>query len=217
MNHPFRKYDMVIFDVDGTLVDTSKGIVESTNDAFISLGYDPLPEIVIKKCIGPPLTDSLISMNLLKMNDKDIFLKKFRDCYKDRMISGSTLYDGITDVLRINTEKGIINAVATNKPDYLTEKLLRELKVDSYFKVLIGSNPDKFTKKEDMIAECMTITGIPSDKVLYVGDTLHDSVAAAKNSIDFIGVSYGFGFNDGDDAIESPDELLRFIYDKNME
>ena len=128
------------------------------------------------------------------------------------MIEGSLLYDGIVDVLKSNKENGIINSIATNKPDHLTEKLLQELNIRNYFKVIIGSNPHRFTDKKDMIKECLTITRVPFNRTLYVGDTLHDKEAAEKNSVDFIGVGYGFGFEIIDDNIvKTPKELIEYI------
>ena len=127
----------------------------------------------------------------------------------------STLYDGIIDVLRYTGNKGIINAIATNKPEYLSKKLLKIYNIDQYFCYVAGPDKNETANKKELIERCLKHTGIKPEESLMIGDTTNDSYAAKENHVSFIGAGYGYGSLSGGKVINKPLQLIEIIESYN--
>ena len=206
-----NRYDAVLFDLDGTLIDSSEGILHAVKDTIRQLGYNQLPDDFIKSCIGPPIGDSIGSKVGYSRDQIDEFYKIFRPIYKDRYLNECTIYPGITSLLADLRRNGIVTAIATNKRVDYTIRLLKDIGLYPLFDSVNAMDMDAKKTKSDLINECIDGNpGIERKRFVMVGDTDNDLDAARKCHIDFIGVRYGFGFKESIEGIplaDSAEEL----------
>lgn len=192
-------YRTVIFDLDGTLIDSSEGIVRAATEALSNLGYPLLEEDLIKSLIGPPIGEGIIKN--LGYGDEELktFNAEFRHLYKTEYLMEAEVYPGIEDLLkRLACDRFV--AVATNKRADYTLTLMDGLGLSKYFSVIEGSDPDGELKKKDLVARCLDASGRSAHEAVLVGDTATDALAAKECGVDFIGVTYGLGFKGPEDV-----------------
>jgi phosphoglycolate phosphatase len=117
-------------------------------------------------------------------------------------------------------ERGITPAVATYKREDYALKLLRHFGFDRYTDVMFGGDHENKLKKRDIIEKCINTAGVSDlSRVVMIGDTEFDAVGARDIGVDFIGVSYGFGYRSVDEikgcgavgAAQTPMEILKFL------
>lgn len=194
------KHRLVIFDLDGTLMDTSSGILMAVKEAIREHGMPALSEDRIKTFIGPPIQWSFEMQYGISKEKAQSMADTFRFLYSTRYLLGAVPYPGIYDLLAALKERGIVSAVATFKREDYALRLLKHYRFDDYMDIMYGGDNDGVLKKRDIIQKCIDAAGIQDMKeVVMVGDTLHDAEGARELGADFIGVSYGFGFL-GEDA-----------------
>ena len=97
-------------------------------------------------------------------------------------------------------KRGIRPAVATYKREDYALTLLRHFGFDRYTDVMFGGDHENKLKKKDIIEKCMTVTGVPKERAVMIGDTAFDAIGAEGMGVDFLGVTYGFGFENADDV-----------------
>lgn len=190
------KYQAVFFDLDGTLLDTSKGIILATDYILEKFGLAPLTLKEKKIFIGPPIQDSFQQRYNLPMKQAWELATAWRDVYKDRFLLEAVPYEGIYDILRLCRKHGIKIGVATNKREDYTKKLLEHFGFTPFFDWIAGTDFEGKLKKADLIRLCMEKTSVSDgEKCLMVGDTEGDQKAALQAGVQFLGVTYGFGFS----------------------
>ena len=211
------KYKLVIFDLDGTLMDTSPGILMAVKDAIKEHGMPELTAEQIKTFIGPPIQWSFEKQYSLSKDEAQQMADTFRALYSTKHLLGAVPYPGIYDLMQALNERGIKSAIATYKREDYALRLLKYYHFDDYTDIMYGGDNDGALKKRDIIQKCIETAGIKDLKeVVMVGDTLHDSNGAKELGVDFIGVSYGFGFH-GEDAkgidsmAKTTEEILKFV------
>lgn len=211
------KYKLVIFDLDGTLMDTSSGILMAVKDTIKEHGMPELGEDKIKTFIGPPIQWSFEAQYGISKEEAQRMADTFRALYSTKHLLGAVPYPGIYDLLKALNEKGMKSAIATYKREDYALRLLKHYHFDDYTDIMYGGDNDGTLKKRDIIQKCIDTAGVKDlCEVVMVGDTLHDSNGAKELGVDFIGVSYGFGFH-GEDAkgiesmAETTEEILRFV------
>lgn len=191
-----KDYKLIIFDLDGTLLDTSEGILASVRYTIDAFGFAKLPEEKLWSFIGPPIQDSFRNAYGLEGSVPQDMATVFRDRYKTKDLLLAVPYPGIFDALKALKAAGKKLAVATYKREDYALDILHYFGFDRYFDVMHGADHENRLKKADILDMCMRETGsTPRDQTLLVGDTLNDSVGAEKAGIDFLAVSYGFGFH----------------------
>ncbi len=208
------KYKAVLFDLDGTIMDTSEGILMSIKEAADMLGLPELAPDVLRTFIGPPIEWSFEDKYDIHGDDLKKAAATFRDRYSNVNLLHAKPYEGIFDLFLKLREKGIGTAIATYKKQDYTMKLLRHFGVDQMVDVIYGSDYEGKLKKSDIIELCIRDLGVTKDEVLMVGDSKHDAGGAEAIGVDFAGVSFGFGFGTQDDI----EEYKHVIYvDKAMD
>lgn len=189
------KYQAVFFDLDGTLIDTSEGVMRAIDSITEAYGLHPLSTAEKKSFIGPPIQVSFQQQYGLAKEHAWEIATRWREVYKDEYLLFARPYDGIYDLLSFCRENGIKTGVATNKREDYTKKLLEHFGFTPLFDWIAGTDFEGKLKKADLIRLCMEKTGVSDgEKCLMVGDTEGDWKAAMQAGVQFLGVTYGFGF-----------------------
>lgn len=189
------KYDVILFDLDGTLTDPGLGITNSVMHALKKYGIEVEDRASLYKFIGPPLIDSFEQYFGFSHEEAVKSVDYYREYYRDKGIYENTVYDGIEDLLASLYEKGKKIILATSKPEPFAKEILRHFGLDKYFLFAAGSTMGETrTNKAEVIEYALSECGI-TDKtaVVMVGDREHDIIGANKNGIDSIGVLFGYG------------------------
>lgn len=215
-----ERYKLAVFDLDGTILDTTEGVLSSIKYTIQKMGY-PIPDTETLSCfIGPPIQDSFARTYGLSGDILQEAAAIFRNQYKDTDLLKAIPYDGIYSVFQELSDRGITPAVATYKREDYALTLLKHFHFDQYTGIMHGGDNENRLKKQDIIKKCVSEAGI-SDyrKVVMIGDTIHDAEGAARLGIDFIGVTFGFGFKSKSDlngipsvgCADTPLQLLELI------
>ena len=185
----------VIFDLDGTLFDTSEGIIESVKYAVKEMHLSELKEDELLAFVGPPLKDSFMRSCGIDELEAEKAVRRFRKYYADHAILRATPYDGVYDLIALLKEKNISISVATYKPEEFAKRILKHFKMDDCFNSIHGADKSGKQSKEDIVQLCLEDISATADDTVLVGDTHGDEEAAQRLGIWFLPVSYGFGFN----------------------
>ena len=190
-----NKYDLVIFDLDGTLMDTSEGIINCYNYTAKTYNKKELEKEKFKGIIGCPLSTGF--KENYNMNDEEVngAIKKYRERYAEKGIYEARTYDGIPKLLKEIKDKGCKTAVATLKLEEFAKKMLEDKNLAQYIDVIYGTNKEDKYEKVDLVNKAMEIFNIGKEKTVLVGDSKYDAIGAKEAGVDFIGVTYGLGFN----------------------
>ncbi len=215
-----KKYEIAVFDVDGTLLDTTEGVLASVRYTIQKMGFAPLSEKQMLTFIGPPIQDSFAQAYHVEGEILQMIATCFRNRYKDFELFKAVPYDGIYDLLNALSNKGIKLAVATYKRQDYAEAILKHFGFDKYTDILYGADHENKLKKMDIIKKCMDDLGVHDySRAVMVGDSRHDAIGAQKIGMDFIGVTYGFDFKSLSDvfafdaigAADSPKDILQYF------
>ncbi len=206
---------VVLFDLDGTLVNTEEGITKCVAYALDSfdIKVENLKELC--KFIGPPLHVSFQKYYDMDEASSMKAVDKYRERYKDIGIFECNPYDGIMDMLKMLKEAGVTMGVATAKPEGFAKTIVKEFGMDEYFTYVTGSCMDGTrTNKDEVIEEALKRFGLENDreKVIMVGDREHDILGAKKCNLKSIGITFGFAI--GNELIEAGAD---YIVDTPME
>lgn len=214
------RYDLAVFDLDGTLLDTREGVLSAVRYTIEELGYAMPDEATLRTFIGPPVQDSFARVYGLEGPILQEIATIFRNFYSTRTLLEAELYDGILEVFSELRKKGVTPAVATYKREDYAVKLLCHFGFDKYTDIMFGGDHENKLKKRDIIEKCIAMSGVGDiSRVVMIGDTGFDAVGAEAVGADFIGVSYGFGFRTLQDikkvrsvgGVENARELLKFF------
>lgn len=198
-------HKIVLFDLDGTLLDTSEGVIDSVKYTVETLGLEKLEEKELLKFIGPPIFNSLQNRYNLTDNEASVATNIFRNAYKDKFLFEARIYDNVFETLMELKKQGVKIGVATYKREDYAISLLKHYRIIDYCDVVHGADFGNKLSKSDIMVLCMNELGAKGPKdVVLVGDTNHDAMGALNLGTDFIGVTFGFGFKSKDDVNEFP-------------
>lgn len=220
-----KNYDVIIFDLDGTLSDSKEGITKSVQYALEKLGIIEEDIDGLEHFIGPPLRDEFIRTYGFSKEKADIGTAYYRERYVPIGLYETKIYPGTEEMLSKLRKSGKYIAMATSKPQKMAEEVLRTLHIDKYFDAVMGADMNGPRQSKQAVLEAL-FDKIPlKDKNRYVmiGDTCFDVDGANAVGIDCIGVSYGYGNTDemllhGAVIIaDSTNELKDIILNKEIE
>ena len=207
----------VIFDLDGTLLDTSEGIVESVKYAAKQLGYPELPYEALLMFVGPPIQQSFMDHYGCDKQTAQKAADIFREYYKTKALLKAAPYEGIYELCGALKTAGIKMAVATYKREDYALILLKHFCFDRYCEPMHGADGENKLKKKDIVLMCMEEMNANKEKTVLIGDTDHDKRGAIEAGVKFIAVTYGFGFrkaeNVGDclGVVQTPMEIAEIL------
>lgn len=211
----------VIFDLDGTLLNTLDDLCDSTNYALTQFGYpirtlDEVRSFVgngVKKLIERAIPNGCANENFEKC------LGVFKEHYKQNMYNKTAPYSGVLNMLKELRTKDINIAVVSNKFDTAVKELCEKYFGD-LVQVAIGENEAGGVRKKpapDSVFKAIQELQLSVDSVIYVGDSETDVQTAKNAEINCIGCTWGFRSRDvlaGEGAtyiIDTPDEILKII------
>ena len=191
-----KKY--IFLDLDGTIINSMEGIAESVQYGLKHMGIIENDKKQLAKFIGPPPRYSFAKFWGIKKEDLDWVMKKYREYYKESGIYKNELYSGMEEMLANLYNKDFKLIVATSKPEVFAKKILKNLNLDQYFMDICGSTLDgSRSEKKDVITYALNKNNIKDvSEVIMVGDRHHDVEGAKVNSMEVVGVLYGFGSKD---------------------
>ncbi|HBG66102.1 MAG TPA: phosphoglycolate phosphatase [Treponema sp.] len=192
-----RPYGFILFDFDGTIMDTSEGIRHSF-DRVVDVYHPDIPgREVYERMIGPPLPESLASVFRLKEEDIRPAMKVYRSYYAEKGMFESRPYDGIVELLRALRQAGKKVFTATSKPEPYTRRILEAKGMLGLFDFVGGSDLEENRRagKADVIRYVLAENGLAgrTEDCVMVGDTRFDILGAQETGLDSVGVLYGFG------------------------
>ena len=212
----------VIFDLDGTLLDTLVDLWEATNYAMRESGFPERTLDEIRRFVGNGVR-VLVRRALPPDTPDDEYEKAyalFRQYYKKNMLNNTRPYDGVNGMLRNLNKAGIKTAIVTNKADFAAIPLCRNLFPE--VETVIGTNENIASKPDPCgVNKALEILNSSGDEAYYVGDCEVDAETAANSGLDLILVSWGFRTKDELEKmgfksyVSTPDELENMIiFDK---
>ncbi len=188
-------YNTVLFDLDGTIINSEKGILNSVQYALNKYGA-PMPERhALNFFLGPPLDDSFSKLLKISKQEAEILVKYYREYYRPKGIFEIELYSGVKELLIKIKESGRRTVIATSKPEEFAVKILKYLGIEEYFDIIAGATFDNTrSEKIDIIKYALDKIGTADkNSIVMVGYRKFDCEGAAELGLDSIGVLYGFG------------------------
>ena len=193
-----RYFDLYIFDLDGTLLDSGKDIALAANYAFEKLGLETFSEEEIISKVGygaKKLIEDLIPQHPQEIKDKA--LEYFREFYYSNPVIHSKLYEGVEETLKALKELSKKIAVVTNKYEALSVEILKRLKVLEFIDLVVGADTTS-EKKPHPLPIFYTLEKLKSDKEnsIIIGDSETDVLTGKNAGIKTALVLQGYGNKD---------------------
>ncbi len=214
-----RKYQYILFDLDGTLTDSGMGIVNSVAYSLQKKGIDVEDKEELLKFVGPPLIESYRRYYGYSMEEAVEMVDIYREYYGTKGLYENSVYEGMEEVLKVLKERGKVLIIATSKPEEYARQIVEHYGLSKYFMYVAGSNMDETrTKKAEVIAYALESCNIQNmNEVVMIGDRKHDVLGAKAMGVDSIGVLYGYGSREeleaagADRIVESAEDLIRIL------
>lgn len=189
-------YQTLLFDLDGTIIDSREGITKSVQYALSFFGIEE-PDLSKLECfIGPPLLTSFKEYYHFSEDDAKKAVTLYRERFAPIGIHENTLYEGISQLLSDLKRQGKTIVLATSKPEPFAQAILEKHNLHSFFDLVVGSTLDnKRNTKQEVIEEVFKRLSYDKEQrnhSVMIGDRKHDIIGAAACHIDSIGVRYGF-------------------------
>lgn len=187
-------FDLILFDLDGTLTDPKEGITNCVKYALNHFGIHENDEATLLSFIGPPLYDSFRGLYGFSHDDANLAVEKYRERFSVTGIFENRVLDGAVEILKAlkNAEK--TTALATSKPLVFAERIVDKYGFSKYLDYVVGADLNGgINYKDEVINEVIRLAK-PEDlsKVVIVGDRKHDILGAKKCGISSIGVKCGY-------------------------
>jgi len=186
-------YKSIIFDMDGTLLDSSYAMTCSVNHVRKQLGLPPVDKEFLEYHINQP--DENIAMKFYEVKE---YLPLHRELFREHYLANSALhvkpYDGAHELLTFLKSSGATLSIATNASDFFAKHMLGFCEMSDFFTHIIGANNvEKSKPNPDMIDLLINATSIGHKDTILVGDSLKDEGAAINANIDFAFADWGYG------------------------
>ena len=188
-------YKIILFDLDGTIIDSSLGVTNSVKYALSKFNIEVKNNQELLSYMGPPLLYSFQTFHGLSKEDAETAIGYYRETYKEKGIFENAVYPGILELLVKLKEQGFKIGLATSKPEKFAEIILDKLGISKYFDEICGASLDQSrSEKIDVMKYVLNKLEVTNhNEVLMVGDRMYDINASNELGIDSVGVLFGFG------------------------
>ena len=190
-----KNYDILFFDLDGTLTDPGLGITNAVMYSLEKFGLPIPPRQELYKFIGPPLTWSYSTYYGFSEEKSLEAVKFYREHYAVKGLFENEVYPGIPELLKKLRERGKTLCVATSKPEKFAREILEHFGLAEYFHHICGAAFDESRgTKHEVIEYAIEICGKPErSSILMIGDREHDILGGKQSGLATLGVLYGYG------------------------
>ncbi|MDD5952078.1 MAG: HAD hydrolase-like protein [Oscillospiraceae bacterium] len=189
-----RKYDAVLFDLDGTVSESHPGIIASAKKALVEYGWEMPEDFDYTQFIGPPICQSLMLYAGMAEPQAEVCMKLYRKYYNAGEIFNTSLYPGMLQLMKDLTAAGSKVCIATSKPQPMADRVIEYLGLGELVFCNAGADTsDKQSDKPGLIRRCMEETGASREQTVMIGDTRFDAAGARVMEVPFIGALYGYG------------------------
>ena len=202
----------IIFDMDGTLLDSSYAMTNSVNFVRKQFGLKPIEKEYLEYVINEP------SINLpMKLYDIKEYTNEHKEIFAKHYLANANLhvkpYEGVYDFLKELHVKGITLSIATNATDFFAKNMLKGQNMLEFFSFIVGANNvEKSKPNPDMIYHINQLSQIPKEKSILVGDSVKDEEAARNADVEFLFASWGYGKSENSkNKFKNIEELGNYI------
>jgi phosphoglycolate phosphatase len=188
-----KNFDTLLFDLDGTLTDSTEGILNCLVYAIERMGFE-VPEDT-NKFLGPPIRQSFAEFLGMNGEQVDEAVRIFRERYSDTGLFENRVYDGIPGMLERLKSGGKRLMVATSKPQVYAVRIFERFGLAQYFEIVGGAELDSSRDYKDQVIEYVLAKAGITDRssVLMIGDRRQDVLGAHKTGLKCMGILWGFG------------------------
>ncbi|WP_151716631.1 phosphoglycolate phosphatase [Acinetobacter sp. TUM15071] len=190
--------NLVLFDLDGTLVDSAADLYRAMNLSLEKLGFATVTEAQVRVWVGKgaaKLCEAVLEhlFGQVDAQQQEQLLSTFVDVYAQELCVNTRVYEGVLPFLEYCQTHNITMACVTNKPEHLAKGILDILHLSPYFKIVIGGDSLSERKPHPLpLLHCVELEGTSTAETLMIGDSSNDVEAARRAGIDCIVVSYGY-------------------------
>ena len=206
---------LVIFDFDGTIADTSPGILDSHKYALKAMGRTVPPEAELRKVIGGNLLKIYIEKFGFEEEQAREAVRIYRERYAEVGIHIATLYPGFKEMLEELKQAGYKIGIATLKAESFAKIMVQEMGIAEYFDEICGMDPNDGLDKAGLILKCCDLCSCDKKDAILVGDSNNDLLGSQQAGVNFVGVTYGFGFKPNEDyefiTVDKPSKLVDLL------
>ena len=213
-----KKYNVVAFDLDGTLTNPEKGLLSAFVYCFKKLGVAYESTESLKRYIGPPLYDEWQKDFGWTFDEASAAIEIFREYYNVYGWWDNEVYPGIKELLCELKAGGKKLVVATSKPEVTAKKVLKLFGLDEYFDYIAGASMNGSEDlKWQILTRALNSVGAEKSSSILVGDRKYDAEGAAICGIDSLGVLWGHGTREElenaefTDILSTPEQVLRYF------
>lgn len=188
-----KKFDTLLFDLDGTLTDSTEGILNCLIYAIERMGFEVPEDTNI--FLGPPIRQSFAEFLGMNGEQVDEAVRIFRERYSDTGLFENRVYDGIPGMLERLKSGGKRLMVATSKPQIYAVRIFERFGLAQYFEIVGGAELDGSRDYKDEVIEYVLAKAGITDRstVLMIGDRRQDVLGAHKTDIECMGILWGYG------------------------
>ena len=216
-----KNFKCVAFDLDGTLIDSGPDLLDSLNFVLQNNHLNTINSSIIGNLVGGG-AEAMIRRGYAYLNKKldekiiPELINQFLEYYESNCTKKTKLYPNILEILKSLKEKEIKICICTNKRQYLAEKIIKELQIDNFFDVVVGSQKSIQLKPSTEMLEIFLKKLLLKPKdVIFIGDSTKDIIPANILGMTSVFVKYGYGkikeSNKADFQISNAKELEKFF------
>ena len=213
-----KEYSVIAFDLDGTLSDPERGLVDAFIYAFKKMSVtDYGDRDSLRRFIGPSLY--VVWQDEFGFNEKTVVdaIEKFREYYNIYGWWDNKVYPGIFEMLEALKKAGKTIVLATSKPEGTALKIMKLFGLDKFFDFMGGAAGDNRDHKWQVLDYSLNAVGADRSRAILVGDRVYDAEGAAKCGIDSLGVRWGHGSREELETsgftylATTPDEVVKLL------
>ncbi|MDD7517963.1 HAD hydrolase-like protein [Ruminococcus flavefaciens] len=188
-----KNFDTLLFDLDGTLTDSTEGILKCLINAVEKMGFE-VPEDT-NKFLGPPIRQSFAEFIGMNEEQIDEAVRIFRERYSTVGLFENRVYEGIPEMLERLKKAGKRLMVATSKPEVYAVRILERFGIAPYFEIVGGAELDGSRDYKHEVIEYVLAKADITDRsrVLMIGDRRQDVLGAHKTGLKCMGILWGYG------------------------
>lgn len=185
----------ILFDLDGTLIDSSEGIIKSSLYALAHYGIEEPEPDKLRAFIGPPLSESFMKYYDFSRKQALDAVEVYRERYNDIGIFECRLYPGVKECIETLKKQGYLIGMASSKPEVSCRRILEHFEILPLFDDVVGATLDgRIDTKEEVLNEVMRRwVDVPREEMCLIGDTIFDVEGANRVGMPCVAVSFGFG------------------------